>query len=142
MKPRFSIVLCALAILVASSAGCATRKIASQCRYVDDVGFARYSEYCLPRKPGEYIVSLGLDTKTKIINEIYGRFAIQTMREVKVPPEYGKQHVRRFLVVITDDPGPEKMFEIAADVTGWIRPYVNITPNRIKSIDDAENPVK
>ena len=142
MKPRLAIALCALGILVVSSAGCATRKIASQCRYVDDDGLVRYSEFCSPRKPGEYIVSLGLSTDTKIINEIYGRFAIQTIREVKAPPEYGKQYVRRFLIVITEDPGSEAIFEIAANANGWIRPYVNITPNRISSINDIENPVR
>ena len=134
MKPRVAIARCALVILVASSAGCAERMLSSQYRYVDDDGFARYSGLFLPRKPGEYIVSLGLDTETKIINEIYGRFVIQTMREVKAPPDEGKQYVRRFLVVIADDPGPEEMFAIAANATGWIRPYVNVTPNRIKPI--------
>lgn len=120
----------ALVILVVTSGGCAQRRIASYCKYVDDEGLARYASPCTPRRTGEYIVSLGSDTEPKILNDIYGRNEIKTVKEVKAPEEYGKQYVRQFLLVISKDPGHEKMYEIAADATGLFRPYVNITPNR------------
>lgn len=141
MKSMSLMLLSALVVLVVASAGCAQHRIASYCRYVDDEGLARYASPCTSRKTGEYIVSLGSDTEPRILNDIYGRYQIQTITEVKAPAEYGKQHVRRFLLVLSKDPGPEKMQEIAANATGFIRPYVNITPNREKPADGAEEAV-
>ncbi|SRR6266849_4172228 len=113
-----------LAILLA---GCAERRLAARCQWVGDDGLVQYSG-CKTAVKGEYIVSLGMDTEVNIISEIYGRYGIKYIKEVKTTLQ-GKQHVRLFLVVLTDDPGHQKMFELASKATGLVRPYVNVTPN-------------
>lgn len=112
-----------LAILLA---GCANARLAAQCRRVDS-GFVYY-QGCTSPKPGEYIVSLGLDTDFSIISEIYGRYGIKYVKAVQTPTQ-GKENVRLFLVALTDDPGHQKMYELASKATGLFRPYVNVTPN-------------
>ena len=140
MNSRVVVALSALVFMVVA-AGCAQRRIASYCRYVDEESVARYANPCTPRKAGEYIVSLGTNTEPGILKDIYRRYEVQTIEEVKVPAECGKQHVRRFLLVIGKDPGPEKMYEIAADATGLFGPYVNITPNRAKPAGNVEDTI-
>jgi len=109
-------------------AGCAQQRLAAQCRWVtsgDDL--VRYGG-CGPAIYGEYIVSLGMDTEVNIITEIYGRYGIKYIKEVQTTLQ-GKQYVRLYWVALTDDPGFQKMFELASKATGWTHPYVNVTPN-------------
>jgi len=127
MKPQLVVALSVLVFLVVTNAGCANQRLAAQCRWVGDDGLVRYSG-CTTPITGEYIVSLGMDTEANIITDIYGRYGIKSVKEVTTTLQ-GKQHVRLFLVAITEDPGHRKMYELASKATGLIRPYVNVTPN-------------
>ena len=52
------------------------------------------------RVPGEYLVTLTADAKTKAIADLYGQFGIKGIKELG-------NNV--FLVTLTEDPGPETM---------------------------------
>ena len=123
-----------LAILLA---GCSTQRFAAQCRWVGDDGLVGYRG-CTTGKPGEYIVGLGANTDVNIINELYGIFGIRSIKQLREPPLYysllGQKKMVEptpiFLLTITNDPGPQRMFDIGYDYGQLFgRAWVYVTPN-------------
>jgi hypothetical protein len=117
-------------------AGCSTQRFANQCRLAGDDGFVWY-RWCKSVIPGEYIVSLGEKHDVNVINELFGQFGIKSIKELR---EASPSCIRgctelvkplpMFLVTITNDPGPQKMFEIGYDYGQLFgRAWVYVTPN-------------
>ena len=55
------------------------------------------------RRPGEYLVTLVPGADAKVIADLYGRFGIKSIKDL------GRNI---FLVILAEDPGPDRMEEI------------------------------
>lgn len=75
------------------------------------------------RVPEEYLVTLAPDVDERVISEFYGRFGIKELDAL------GDE---TYLLVLTNDPGPQEMEELVSDDTRFkaVQPNIIYWANR------------
>lgn len=88
--------LAAVAILVVGAgAGCARDDAPGTLKAAPTGAWSQQT-----RVPGEYLVTIAPSAESKAVSDVFGRFGIKAMKNIAP---------NRFLVTLSEDPGPEAL---------------------------------